>query len=95
MRFAIGCAALGLIALAGCASAPNTAKSNAAAATPVTADTQQVAAALVKPKTNCITGTKICSKDQQVDPSVQGMSGDALGDAQRGHPIGYAAQPPR
>ena len=87
MRLTKGFAVLGLVALAGCASAPKTTAPGQA----VTADTAQTAAATPakKPK-NCIVGTRLCTNDQQVDPSVQGMSGEALGDSQRGHPMGYS-----
>lgn len=88
MRLSMGFAVLGLVALAGCASPPNTAAPSQA----VNADAQQQTAdaAAKKPK-NCIVGTRLCTKEQQVDPSVQGMSGQALGDSQRGHPTGYSA----
>lgn len=86
MRFIAGFAVLGLTALAGCASPPNT----AAPAAAVAADSQAPANAVAAPK-SCIVGSKICTKEKQVDPSVLGMSGDALGDAQRGHAIGYSA----
>jgi hypothetical protein len=87
MRFSLGFAVLGLVALAGCASPPNT----GAPAQAVTADAQSDAAAAVKRPKNCIVGTRLCTKEQQFDPSVQGMSGEALADSQRGHPMGYSA----
>ena len=86
MRFISGVACLSLLVLAGCASAPD-AKSSAPK---VAADTQSQPNAVVAPK-SCIVGSKICTKEKQVDPSVLGMSGDALGDAQRGHPMGFSA----
>ncbi|HMA49141.1 MAG TPA: hypothetical protein VKP60_05255 [Magnetospirillaceae bacterium] len=86
MRFTLGFAVLGLVALAGCASPPNT----ATPAQAVTADAQDPTAAAVKKPKNCIVGTRVCTAEQQVDPSVQGMSGEALGDSQRGHPMGYS-----
>jgi invasion protein IalB len=87
MRLATGFAVVGLAALAGCASAPT----SKAPADAVTADAQQTATpAAARPKT-CIVGTRICTKEQEVDPSVMGMSAEALGDAERGHPLGYSA----
>ena len=86
MRFTAGFAILGLAVLAGCASPSNT----DAPAPKVAADAQSAPNAVAAQK-SCIVGTKICTKEKQVDPSVQGMSGDALGDAQRGHPHGYSS----
>ena len=90
MRYSMGFAVLSLVALAGCAT-PDT-KAPAAA---VSADAQaptQTASAVKKPK-NCIVGTRVCSKEQEVDPSVLGMSGEALGDSTRGHPAGLNGLP--
>ena len=86
MRFIAGFAVVGLMALAGCSSAPDTNPP----APKVTADAQGNGSVVAAPK-SCIVGSKICTKEKQVDPSVLGMSGDALGDAQRGHPMGYSA----
>jgi hypothetical protein len=89
MRFTLRFAVLGLVALAGCASPPNTAAPGQA----VTADAQQTGtpAPAKRPK-NCIAGTRVCSREQEVDPSVMGMSNEALGEAERGHPSGLHPQ---
>lgn len=87
MRLSFGFAVLGLIALAGCASPPNT----AAPAQAVTADATKTAAAAAKPKFCHTTGSRVCTPEQQVDPAVLGMSNEALADSQRGHPMGYSA----
>ena len=89
MRFTTKSVFFCLVALAGCASPPNPAASTA----PVVADAQESAVPAPKRAMNCIVGTKICTKDKQVDPSVQGIDGDALGDATRGHPGGYHELP--
>jgi hypothetical protein len=78
----VGIAVLSLVALAGCAT-PDT----SAPATAVSADAQQQAAPALKPK-NCLVGSRLCTHEPQVDPSVTDMSGQALGDAQRGHQVG-------
>jgi len=86
MRYSVGIAVLSLIVLAGCSAPPNT-KAPAAA---VNADAeQQTATAAVKKPKNCIVGTRLCTHEQQVDPSVQGMSNEALADTERGHPMGW------
>ncbi len=88
MRFSVGFTAIALMALAGCASPPKT----TAPASAVSADAgaQQTASATKKPK-NCITGTRVCTHDEEIDPSVMGMSNEALLDSERGHPMGYSA----
>ncbi|GEM_PF-5703367 len=85
----VAVAVLSLVALAGCAT-PDT----KAPATAVSADAQQDAApsAAKKPR-NCIVGTRLCTHEQEVDPSVTGMSGQALGDARRGHEVGGLINP--
>lgn len=85
MRLIKGFAVFGLVALAGCASPP---KSDAPVAN-VAANGQQDEAAVVKPK-YCQTGSKICTKERQSAPDVGEMSGQALGDAQRGHASGWS-----
>jgi hypothetical protein len=86
MRISIGLAVIGLIALAGCASPP---PDNTAAGSAVHADA--VAANAAK---HCPTGSRVCTKEQQVDPAVASMSGAALGDATRGHTTnGYSGGP--
>lgn len=87
MPLAKGFAVVGLVALAGCASPPNTSAPTRA----VTADAQTVSAASVRKPKNCIVGSHLCTTEQQVDPSVQAMSREAFADAKRGHPIGFSA----
>jgi len=86
MRRSMGFAVLSLVVLAGCATPPST-KAPAAAVT-ADAEAQTATAAAKKPK-NCIVGTRLCTHEQQVDPSVQGMSNEALADTERGHPMGW------
>ena len=90
MRYSVGFAVLSLVVLAGCA-APDT--KPPAAAVSADAQPQQTATATVKKPKTCIVGTRVCSKDQEVDPSVQGMSGDALDDSMRSHPGGFHGLP--
>ena len=86
MRYSMGIAVLGLVVLAGCATPPST-KAPAAA---VNADAgQQTATAAVKKPKNCIVGTRLCTHEQEADPSVQGMSNEGLADSQRGHASGW------
>ena len=89
MRLSVGFSAIILIALAGCASPP---KTNAPApAVSADAGAEQTASTAKKLKTCLITGSRLCTHEQEVDPSVMGMSSEALGDAERGHPLGYSA----
>jgi hypothetical protein len=84
MRISMGLAALGLLALAGCSSPPDT----SAPAQAVSADAQQQSApAARKPKT-CPTGQRLCGRNETA-PDVGVMSGQALGDATRGHAPGW------
>lgn len=87
MRISVGFAALGLLALAGCSSPPNT----AAPAQAVSADAQQAAPVSRKPKI-CPTGQRLCGRNE-ASPDVGVMSGQALGDATRGHAPGWIGPP--
>ena len=88
MRRSVGFAALSLIALAGCAT-PDT----KAPATAVSADAQQATEAAVKKQKSCLVGSRVCTAERQVDPSVLDMDGASLGDARRGREVSGRVNP--
>lgn len=88
MRISVGFAALGMLVVAGCSSPPDT----TAPAQPVSADAQQAAAPAAHRVKTCPTGQRLCSGNER-SPDVGVMSGQALGDATRGHAPGWIGPP--
>ena len=95
MRSTRAFAVMGLLALAGCASPSNTPAPAAqvAANGQAAADAQDPTAAAVKKPKTCIVGTRVCSKDQQLDPAVSSMDGVAFGQMMQGHQVGGQMAP--
>jgi len=91
MRYSMVFAVLGLVALAGC-STPDTKAPAAVASADSQSQSQTAEASARKPK-NCIVGTRLCTHENEVDPSITNMSGAALGDARRGHEVGGVIVP--